>query len=565
MSAPISIVSETNEGFQVSKDSLLSTLSSEKDVLNNLSTAIDDTFRDEKITDGHLSLHTVIKSFKNSFPKLSIWERFKDIFGLSNSADEQRDMMVLIVAAQCEKVKKTTGALRHQSASLAVAQELIRTGIVSSIHTAPDMAVLVAEATYRLMQRNPHFKQSLVLSDISINNIKNSNSLLMSGRLTFNINNSGFDVPLFNDNSIAFQTVADFCGEDDNLIESMKSFSKTSTMLSFFNLLSPTQQLQHHIKSLVQGEEISSLFFSDDKYCSALSSLENTRTVIIDPSIEIIEVGRNGKVISAFSGLDIIKNMHCQSLGKKKSIEDSVIYIQDTINGRNTVTESEIVQDLHRSQLGVATIIINGVPLPKNILKDMQSVAEKNYILSSLAAPDDPTILSCECYQKTRNAWYNAIRDCSDVKFKALHLSNTDINDIVDTIVFTCFQEKTSREYSSLLSKVGTHTNLEKTVGIINLDLNEDFVSITQTYSSVDDGMNRFANNNEEKEIHYRFGGVGFKISRPYCTSHTGNNAGDSNIIDIIRSSIDICGIGVHSKDKILFDGISVELFPLPI
>lgn len=53
-------------------------------------------------------LYAEVRNFIDGFPRLPLWERFKDFFGLSNTAENQRNAIVLLMAAALQYARPTT-------------------------------------------------------------------------------------------------------------------------------------------------------------------------------------------------------------------------------------------------------------------------------------------------------------------------------------------------------------------------------------------------------------------------------------------------------------------------
>lgn len=184
-------------------------------------------------------LYNAVASFRKVFPALSLWERLKDVFGLSETADNQRDMATLCILSMFEQYNSLTDTTVYAQLAGVLYKALDRKGLCR----APEYAGLQAQAAYAvagLLTRNPKCAEQIVLSNPELCALNNG-FIQLKGYISFK---EGAEKPAWPEGQPFMAVVRSSCRNDIEFLDALDSeMSSASVFTTLFDHMSPSNKL----------------------------------------------------------------------------------------------------------------------------------------------------------------------------------------------------------------------------------------------------------------------------------------------------------------------------------
>lgn len=305
------------------------------------------------------TLCDVVTILRDIFPKLSFWERFKDFFGLSDTADNRRDTTILYAASML-----TTVYISHEYdddvISQAFARQLQEVGL-APVQENARMENLVAEVLARLLDRNPQLADLITLQETNFTTTSGPETVSLCGVVSFG--SDRINVPEFlKEMRLPFQTRAVSpllfgntlhdhlrrCAEDEG----------GRALATLFNSLPPGNQLQLQLQSWSLGFPAVALF-SVDGLLAGMAS---------------VPVGTTTQTVSEWNNLEREQHhMYCTP----DSGQACAVMMPFGIFKHKISNIDEMLNDMHRGGLQNTDVVVNSVLLQNETLKLMQTEALK--------------------------------------------------------------------------------------------------------------------------------------------------------------------------------------------
>lgn len=274
------------------------------------------------------TLKDALAYFKKTLPKLPLWERFKDLFGLSDSAENQRILSTLFAMGMFYEVcrRENLPDERYQQILSGFRYELQNAGLAS--HTdKPTLASMTADIAASLLKERPALYGDCVL--------------LHQPRL------------VMDESRIKLQGYLSLTGLDNALcLLPFETQEETTTLLYQFMSRSPTAsfQLLNDFFSGRQFAELFPLFQPADPERNTVKSVENWENLATE-----YQVNR---------GAD--------------EHQDVAVLMPEMMftHGKSSIgAESRMTFDIHRANLLKADVTANGRVLSRGTVEKMHRIA----------------------------------------------------------------------------------------------------------------------------------------------------------------------------------------------
>ncbi|HHL2713240.1 TPA: hypothetical protein ACQ39K_004908 [Yersinia enterocolitica] len=308
-----------------------------------------------------MTLCNAVTTLWDTFPELSLWEKFKDFFGLSDTADNRRDTAILYAADMLAAID-ITSEYNYDWISRALAQQLQEVGLAPVQENAL-METLVAEALARLLDRNPQLADLITLQKTDFTTTSEPETVSLSGEVTFGSDRT--DVPAFlKEMRLPFLTRAiSPLLSGNTLHDHLRRRAEDEggrALATLFKSLPPNNQLQLQLQSWSQGFPAVALF-SVDGLLAGMAS---------------VPVGTTTRTVSDWYKLVTVHN-------KMQELPDSgqafaLIMPFSTFKHympKERTPEHEMLRDMHRGCLHCTDVMVNGVSLRNETLELMQTEA----------------------------------------------------------------------------------------------------------------------------------------------------------------------------------------------
>ncbi|HHL2713324.1 TPA: hypothetical protein ACQ39K_005008, partial [Yersinia enterocolitica] len=129
-------------------------------------------------------LHAAITGFRDTFPTLSLWERFKDFFGLSDTADNRRDAATLGIISEFSRSDSRLNVNEYDRAALTLARILQDTGLAPECGYT-ELETLTADTLARLLARNTVPEGLIILTGQEMATNPETGDVFLTGRVEF--------------------------------------------------------------------------------------------------------------------------------------------------------------------------------------------------------------------------------------------------------------------------------------------------------------------------------------------------------------------------------------------
>ncbi|WP_253381792.1 hypothetical protein [unidentified bacterial endosymbiont] len=300
-----------------------------------------------------LALSRAVTSLRDTFPKLSLWERIKDFFGLSDTADTQRDAAILYAYSELTMLRPNNGD--NDALSEALARLMQQTYGLETRDIRMD--ALATEAVVRLLDRHPLLASFITLKDAALTTDP-SGVICLRGELFFKDGIvpdflSGVRLPLL------AQTDSPRASETTwlNFLTCQARNADGETLVTLFRNLELDTQMQLWRQAMMQGFPVAALFAQDGLLNGELIAPQDTHVWKVSSWETLC------KVYSA--------------LTQPEHAKPPCAIVMDDCTFEHQISKgeefNEIVKDLPRGGLSHTDITVNGVLLPSAMLERMEN------------------------------------------------------------------------------------------------------------------------------------------------------------------------------------------------
>lgn len=454
-------------------------------------------------------LRNAVVKFLDAFPKLTVWERIKDFFGLSDTAENRRNMTTLYITGMVQHYRNKLSHADYDLVSRSLCRMLGETELTKG--PTPDrIEMLTATAVARLLTQESDAADHICLTDTKIAVDPLTGNLMMNGKVSFG-SYAEDDPPLPSKQSYRIQI-----STENSLLEKLGGINNTSDHTSLIAHLSPEDQL----KAWMLRTQAVFLF-------SRGGLLSGTGRYTEGNFQQTARTVNDVKTIA----------LNCKNPLNKNFSPDRPIVVR-MVDGiwENNVTDSKetgLLFDLSRAGLHRdMDIWING---NKISAKTMQSMHE-----DTVSAASNRSGLHQQLLENLGDSWANKIQ-------RDLKLPPDTCRQAVAALMYTFYQGGAGWGYTGLLAQLGPRRNSGEEVShsVMHIDTaqNKGDISVTQAMFSTGT-WSRFGKNSPSFSD-YRAGGVKFRLHFSENTSAEENTPAQM-AAGFIKGKIPVEGLGVR-------------------
>jgi len=438
-------------------------------------------------TQGEKALRPAVDNFRQIFGKLPLWERIKDFFGLSNTADNQRNMTVLCIIDIFHQYCNTSQMQDEQRHQLT--QTLVRvlqdSGLVPWQENTT-LETLTAYCTTRLLTQNPS-AIGISLDAAALTPDPESGAVSLAGTVML-----GEPVNI----SLPFEARAD---TPLYALTEMYGGEGGATLRALYEALPPETRVALQLLYEQQHEGGGQVLFSRHGVLGELNQLEPAEPAstdrpqstewpelfntygegVVQSGPEFVRWGL--KAVSRLTGVEYISTRDELSVKRAESQESlhsgttSAVVENEVPFGPLRGGAMEFLQDSPR-MMNHITICVNGRDLSSQTIRDMQDVAKR----AAARTPETSNFLTKIRGQGFSDAWARLIK-------ADLNISDEYAREIAAAAMYAGRQSGPGALNTGELANLGPHRSGEKsqrTVLNIHLDDNGDMHVIQAEFST---------------------------------------------------------------------------------
>ncbi|MGL5388004.1 MAG: hypothetical protein ACRC2A_09775 [Enterobacterales bacterium] len=413
---------------------------------------------------GYGPLRTVVTQFRDVFPKLSLWERFKDFFGLSETADNRRDAAALcVIGTFYDRGERRRGMepVAYNQTAMTLAQILRETGLAPERgHT--ELEGLTADITARLLAKTRGPEGVIILTGNKMTTTRGTGDVFLTGQVSFG--NAANTPELLRNLSLPFVATVD--SPLNMAAELIGGEEDATTLRTLFGALAPENRaaLQRRYE---QNEGSRQVLFSRDGVLGELSQPEVPKTAssLGQPSVPAEWTEHNGGPVGfaceygaefVRSGLQAVAQFPPQKVANVKDLIGLLgafnrsrmppgynapgFNITTGIQHFNTATgvrmneyvchhqlfsrtpEECLLTDFHRGGVAKATVVVDGHTLLPLTTQLMQAAADDVALIE--LGEKAPTT---EDLVKVGEAWASLIQEGTELDARAARAAAASI------------------------------------------------------------------------------------------------------------------------------------------
>lgn len=401
-----------------------------------------------------IGLGRAITTLRDTFPKLSLWERIKDFFGMSDTADNRRDAAVLYAASALAEYTHLDAD--YPRVSEALAGQLQEAGLAPVQENALT-ETLVAGALARLLDRNPDLADRMTLQEVRTE-VTDTGSVCLHGRVSFG--NAETGAPEFlRDVSLPFLARAASPLLSGNIVQDM--LEEGCALSTLFRCLMPEEQMSLQLLSCLQGRAGEQLFSAEGLlgWASQLDVLEPVTDRMTPPPALFGDCVRRAGPYFVRQGQNMVRNMAPEETTVRSirawsklaeaqmnswyDTETSAVMLQFPFTHKVPLetAESQLQKDLHRSGLNTTVVVIDGEVLSPEITRHLQATACTAMLRGNNT---DEALLA----RGTGEAWTRLIQD-------ELTIEEATARQAAAAVMYAGFQGGAGRGNTGMLMKFG--------------------------------------------------------------------------------------------------------------
>lgn len=378
-------------------------------------------------------LNKAVYGFLDVFPRLSLWERFKDFFRLSDTADNQRDMATLCIAETYQKNITNCNDADNAMTFSELKHALKHNGL--SPFKCADIDELIAFTTTRLLNREPNLIEHIHFEKMKIETDRSTGAVRLKGLVSFGSHTSSESDVL---QRLPFcTTVRSPEAASYSLIELMSDESVIS-FTTLFQKLPPQTQLQLGLLSETDGSRL----FSNGEVLGRVLNDD------ISVSVETLKDWQAQYKYVYASGLEI------PTSGATVVKTPRYEFKHEDIIKPEADREEALLKYLHRGGLKNTILTVNDKSLSKGFSRKMAALAVENDKSSA-----EDTLPKPGTGVLTENVTQRKLKDISEqwshMIQNELHTDADTTQKVVAGIMYSLFQGGAGKSNTGMLIKLG--------------------------------------------------------------------------------------------------------------
>lgn len=350
------------------------------------------------------ALQNAVRAFRDTFPRLSLWERFKDFFNLSESAENQRSVTAIVLIGMFNK-NYPVGSEERGVGTRALMSAMQNVGLIRQQPDSISLETLTAETIACLLNRNPTLlaTNGITLSDVHIAPVPDQDGVIsLTGQVHFDASEEDFPDCA---QDLKFSAPLDenfFCDSKDssdfvdfgNIIGVIdERNTQEFVFYSLFSASDKQQQMQVEMQSCCLREQSGQKLFSDSGVFAGMNQISPKLTQGIIHFVRSVDsefirdnqqsLTESGVSRSVNSWNSIASEYNDAKVGMCFDTKEAIA--QNAAFGLNVSScpchhdksatfsvDREVMADLRRYEFSNTELIINGRSLPSDVIRRMQ-------------------------------------------------------------------------------------------------------------------------------------------------------------------------------------------------
>lgn len=400
----------------------------------------------ENVIKGKNNFTELVNNFSilgKSFPQLSLWERFKDFFGMSDTKNNQRHSFVLHIASLFYQMSESSPLTEAQ-------QIIISTTIAEALHVAgysanmsvPSLKTSIGMAFSGIMLSKPQLFFPFDVQLISVSESKDHNDIVLEGKLIFN-NVDKNDVPeYFRKIQLPFQIYKP-CNHEPLLYDYLQQDILLTTLVQH-------QKPQDLIK--LQVNTLHGLLSTDD--FSSPKDIYLFFPWLFPQKMDayFINNSRDLQEQCAILNIENYKN------------DCSIILKNHVFTHIYSKIEKELIDDSYRGKLPAMTVIVNNTTITPLTLERMQNYAQR--IVDTIQDTHNKIISNKTRLADICNYWTNEIQ-------QDLKIDNSKASSVCAALIYSLYQGGAGKS-NLCLTNPGKSSGRELESRTLNITLAQD-------------------------------------------------------------------------------------------